>query len=385
MTAVPAYPLHESLWYYAQDRTTKVGPLTWHQIRQLAFDGALKPSDMVLQNGNQKWVQAADVPELIVGPGTAVPVRSRLQQFQHDLSDVHSKIRKPHDFAAELALRFDHRREKIRKLRSRFLADLSSTYDAITRVDPRKYIPTLEGLFDRCRETARTKIAKILANISADDPIKCPISLFETMRFGRLETAHTRVLAWLLDPTQRHEFGSTLLEALWAKMEGTSSPTRPSVDEVVPEKLIPLEGNKTGRLDVFVRGRFLGNLEPNPWILCIEAKIDAEEGEKQLPKYDKWIEATYYGHEIKRVFLTPDGREPETSKKWQALSFVQLATVLRSRLSSLKDTPGYHYLRFYLTAVMKDICHWSLPIRDANSCSDPYGVLQYLIVDQLDS
>ena len=115
------------------------------------------------------------------------------------------------------------------------------------------------------------------------------------------------------------------------------------------------------------------------WLLVIEAKIDAEEDEEQLSQYDDWIER-YYPRptEVIRVFLTPDGREPQTSSdsaEWEVLKFVDLAAVFR-RVSGLQDRPGYHFLRYYLTGVLRDICRLPVPI--SSDCENPYAAVDYL-------
>ncbi len=50
-------------WYYARQKA-KVGPLTWERLWQLANEGQVQPSDMVLQEGNPRWTPAAQVPGL---------------------------------------------------------------------------------------------------------------------------------------------------------------------------------------------------------------------------------------------------------------------------------------------------------------------------------
>jgi hypothetical protein len=51
-------------WYYAKDSKQRLGPFTTEQLRQLASAGALQPTDMVLKEGAQRWVQASSVGEL---------------------------------------------------------------------------------------------------------------------------------------------------------------------------------------------------------------------------------------------------------------------------------------------------------------------------------
>ena len=109
----------------------------------------------------------------------------------------------------------------------------------------------------------------------------------------------------------------------------------------------------------------------------IEAKIDAEEGDEQLSQYDYWLEQYAQPKEVIRVFLTPNGRAPRTSRaEWKVLSFVDLASVFRRVLPDLQDKPGYHFLRYYLTGVLQDIC--GCPASISSDCENPYTAVDYL-------
>ena len=55
-------------WYYAQGKK-KVGPVSVAELRRLLAECALKPADMVLQEGMQKWRPLAEVAGS--DPGTA--------------------------------------------------------------------------------------------------------------------------------------------------------------------------------------------------------------------------------------------------------------------------------------------------------------------------
>ena len=46
-------------WFYAKDKK-KVGPVSLDQLRTLLADGILKPTDMVLHEGMQKWRPVAN-------------------------------------------------------------------------------------------------------------------------------------------------------------------------------------------------------------------------------------------------------------------------------------------------------------------------------------
>jgi len=223
-------------------------------------------------------------------------------------------------------------------------------------------------------------LQQCLAKIPCDDPLLGQVSLFRTMDYGRLETAHTRTLAWLLGDGE-HGFGNRLLEALLRHLRKGRQIHHIQVDQVESEYLVDCGPARTeaGRLDVFAKGRWEEKGNEVYWLLVIEAKIDAEEGEEQLSQYDDWLEPCPQSTEVIRVFLTPDGRAPRTNRaewKWKVLSFVDLASVFRRVLPDLQDTPGYHFLRYYLTGVLQDIC--GCPASISPDSKNPYTVVDYL-------
>lgn len=59
-----------SRWFYAKGKQ-KTGPVTIDELKALLRSGQLQPSDMLLQEGSQKWVAASDVKELFVN---SIPV-----------------------------------------------------------------------------------------------------------------------------------------------------------------------------------------------------------------------------------------------------------------------------------------------------------------------
>jgi hypothetical protein len=220
-------------------------------------------------------------------------------------------------------------------------------------------------------------LQQYLAQLPCDDPLRSPVSLFGTMDYGRLETAHTRALAWLLNDRE-HGFGFQLLESLLLYLVEGRQIGLTHVDKVESEYPVYCGPGSAdgGRIDILAEGRWeeLGN--EASWRLVIEAKIDAEEGEEQLPLYDDWLEHCPQPAEVLRVFLTPDGREPGTSSaEWQVLSFLDLASIFR-RAAGLQDRPGYHFLRYYLTGVLRDVCRLPVPI--SSDCENPYVAVDYL-------
>lgn len=269
------------------------------------------------------------------------------------------------------------------KLPVTFEKDLEGAYahaQAYSQQQPVISVADLTSLavdLKKWRHDYQQLLQKYLAKLPSDDPLLGQVSLFGTMDYGRLETAHTRTLAWLLD-NRKHGFGSQLLEALLSHLLNGRQIRLTQVDQVVSEYSVDrgLARTESGRFDILAKGRWKEKGKGVAWLLVIEAKIDAEEGEEQLSQYDDWLNRHAQQAEVLRVFLTPDGREPRTnSVKWQALKFVELASVFR-RVSGLQGTPGYHFLRYYLTGVLQDIC--GCPASISPDSESPYTLVDYL-------
>ncbi len=233
----------------------------------------------------------------------------------------------------------------------------------------------LASRFDDWKRVTKELVRTRLAQISDDDPLRCPISLFRTMDSGRLETAHTQTLAWLLD-NKEHGFGDALLAALVGQLADREQFDRFEVENVVSEHPLDTSAGQ-GRLDVLAKGGWEIGSERVRFMLVIEAKVDASESEGQLDMYDDWLSIHAADREIFRVFLTPDSHSPETGcEDWLTLSFQNLVQIFRKVYPKLKRTPGFHFLRFYLSGVLQDICGW--PREVTADTSDPYAVASYL-------
>ncbi len=255
-----------------------------------------------------------------------------------------------------------------------FLSDLEKVHATLPVLSD-AHLLHLADRFNEWRTRTKDLVRGRLAKLEEDDPLKCPISLFRTMDYGRLETAHTRVLAWLLDPDKEHGFGTALLAALLRRVVGV--PRSDGLGEVrLASEVMIGKSEAMGRLDVLAAGTW-GSADHGGWVLVIEAKINAWESERQLDKYDEWIDSHAAGRETHRVFLTPDGREPESGcDEWTALSFLELVNAFRKVYGGLRQKPGFHFLRFYLAGVLQDVCHF--PCNVGEDAPNPYAVASYL-------
>jgi len=114
------------------------------------------------------------------------------------------------------------------------------------------------------------------------------------------------------------------------------------------------EEERKNRFDIKINGTFETGKE---FSVVIEAKINAEEGEDQLKRYEELCSLS-----TKLVFLTPDGREPKTTKnknRWKFISWQQIAINLLRFMESFKDKAekpeGFHFLKYFTAAIIREI------------------------------
>ena len=61
-------------WHYANPTTgVRSGPLSWEQLRAAAWDGGLRPDDLVWHPQLPEWVPASQVPGLLAARSGAPP------------------------------------------------------------------------------------------------------------------------------------------------------------------------------------------------------------------------------------------------------------------------------------------------------------------------
>lgn len=296
-------------------------------------------------------------------------------RFLAELAEIYAALRSPPlsaAFLTDLAQVYATLRQQ--PLAASFLLDLKRVYDTLPLASDEN-LRFLADRFEEWRRKTNEFVRAHLAELDKNDPLLCPISLFRPRGYGRLETAHTRTLAWLLDPKGEHGFGTTLLAALLRHLSHNDCSKSLQVERVKPEYAIDGSDAK-GRLDVLAQGTWEDG-ERAGWVLVIEAKVDAWEGEDQLQKYEEWLRSNAGRREVFRVFLTPEGRPSEPGvEEWESISFLELVRIFRAVYSGLRETPGFHFLRFYLAGVLQDIC--GLPRDVTDGSADPYAIASYL-------
>lgn len=198
--------------------------------------------------------------------------------------------------------------------------------------------------------------ANWLEKLPQYDPLLSPVGNFGVIDLGRLEMAHTRMLGWLMDPCQNHGFKDVLLRSFLREL--FESPQLPELlDTRIDCESVSSESRD--RLDICMRGKWrLANGKTESWLVIVEAKIDAGEGEDQCARYEKQChERIVSSDRYALVFLTPRGAKPETASAfpWKRCTFIRLMALFRTQLPILIAKPGFNVLRHYMTDVLKDI------------------------------
>ncbi len=124
-------------------------------------------------------------------------------------------------------------------------------------------------------------------------------NLFEALRITRKEQFQSRLLAFLLDPTESHDQEEMFLRTFLEHIQ---------LPDILPQRLdgatVKLESGIAtyGRVDIVIDDL------PDRRIIIIENKVDASEGEEQIARYQAWLRSkprpTHGQHLL--VFLTPE-------------------------------------------------------------------------------
>ena len=209
-------------------------------------------------------------------------------------------------------------------------------------------------------------------------PLLLPFGLFRVTGHDRLETAHTRAISWFINPRGAHGFKATLLESLLREIDpGAKDLILGDVREVSAEKSI-MVGRESRRMDIWAEGDWKTETgEKKPWLLWIEAKVDARIGDGQLEAYSRKA-AEYKNHDRKyMVFLKPAGRNRERIPDgWLSLTFEQLAAIFHEASLASGYEPGLAMLRYYLAGVYESIVGHDLPFPD--DFANPHHLLNTL-------
>ena len=170
--------------------------------------------------------------------------------------------------------------------------------------------------------------------------VRGPSDLLSVIGRDRDELTHSRMLAWLLDPSGNHDLGAGLLQRLvqHVGIDGLSDEDagRARIRREVP--------HPDGRADLLI---YLPGAR-----IVIENKIDAGEQPDQCARMVRAFDTA----ETAFVFLTLHGHQPHTAgasrDRWTALSYTEVAAWLQD-LTAETSSQRRHAARSYLATLRR--------------------------------
>ncbi|MBI3126073.1 MAG: PD-(D/E)XK nuclease family protein [Candidatus Tectomicrobia bacterium] len=192
----------------------------------------------------------------------------------------------------------------------------------------RGFRPHWEALqADRCRDAFR-------------------FNVFDALAVRDKEVLHSRFLAYLLDPGERHDQGERFLRRFLQGVLEEGDP-RLGTTQAVVQREVPV--GDWGQLDICI------------WlpghVIAIENKVHALEGDNQIGRYHGWL-ASQRGEKT-LVFLTPRGDRPVSAPdgiaaECKCLSYGDLADILWASIQDMGEN-ALKYIMGQYVGVCRDL------------------------------
>lgn len=160
-------------------------------------------------------------------------------------------------------------------------------------------------------------------------------NVFSALQLDRREVYHSRFIAYLFDPSSRHDQGAVFLNC-FLQFIGHPTVTQDEEKQVTvsaelaiargvasPDLLLSVEAK--GRMDIFIK-------TPHSAVV-IENKIDAGEQLDQVKRYCAWLKGQ--SGKTALIYLTPTGVEAQSGKANSCISYSELARLLRESLTRI--------------------------------------------------
>lgn len=225
------------------------------------------------------------------------------------------------------------------------MSALLNEYDAFCnnrRAHKIDLLKQFKELLDQQRQEKRTHIDRLLQDakplveffIEDRKNKELDFNVFKALGVTRKEVIQSRFLAYLLSPKEYHYQGAKFLNAFLALINFEPIPAEKSGRiRVSTEHPAGKDsaGEDLGRMDIVIDYR-------PEWLIVIENKIDAGEGDQQLPRYQKWLEKQDKVRQKPLIFLTPTGHEAVSAEResYKTLSYLAIAKKFEELLPQIK-------------------------------------------------
>jgi len=134
-------------------------------------------------------------------------------------------------------------------------------------------------------------------------------NMFRVMGVDKKERPHSEILSYFLDPGNNHSLEKRFLKKFLVLLKNNEGISFNDYLNMIKENLRAVETEKylglNNIIDLFI--------EFNSLVIGIENKVDAGESKDQLKQYQQILKEKYKGKNKLIVFLTPSGRDPDSS------------------------------------------------------------------------
>ncbi len=149
------------------------------------------------------------------------------------------------------------------------------------------------------------------------------LNIFDVLGISRTEIRHSNMLAWLMDPNERHGLGDEVLRGMMDYSSVFSIQDYRSFS-------IRREWNFIDLMAVS---------ETEKAILCVENKIDTGEHDDQLTRYKKLVDDTWPDYRRVFVYLTPTGKTSSDPEHWIAMGYEVILKIIDAALAGKQLSP----------------------------------------------
>ncbi len=216
----------------------------------------------------------------------------------------------------------------------------------------RNYIYSDEVIVEEQDDEAKA-LRDFLLDIECLDPLAewtSKFNLFDILKITRTEIRHSNMLSWLLNPSENHGLGDSIIRGFIHYVVTSFSEDIDVFDTLLMDChdfVIQREWHNIDVLAVSVDEKF---------VLCIENKIDSREHDNQLNRYRKIIEDTYPEYKKMYIYLSPEGMEASDTEYWCSMSYQDVLEIIenaRKKVALLPDAALL--LDNYIETIRRDI------------------------------
>ena len=324
---------------------------------------------------NYEEGSVSDIEELERRYGAFVPAGRAVISERRDVSRWTDNPFTPSDASPELLEWYDKRDEAIRVWRETGDDTMAIEIGLFPSKEEEKELEEEEmeaneepgsqmsALNDLEADPNFTQLRKMLAEFDA----------LELLGVSRDEETHSDVLAWLLNPREKHLMGDHFLKKFFLETKVATVEQLRDTDwsntEVQREWHHVVDG-EAGRLDILVLN------EDAEFACAIENKVFSGEHSEQLTRYRKALKHNYGRFQRSHMFLTRHGDLAKLAEEQKSWTPVDYGTVLRlveeteetlDRGQGLENDKVLVFLRQYATTLRRRIVPETEMRRSANN------------------